>query len=165
MSSINNVYKLIATISLALGLTATNLYAAESSAYKHELGAVSANLTLNDGEKWVTDEALRGGMWKIRTVMEASLPEIHEGKFSNAKYGELAKKVGDEVSGAVANCKLESKTDAQLHLIIADIMGGVEVMEGKVKKVKRQVGVVKVLNGLDKYAAYFDHPDWKPIKH
>jgi hypothetical protein len=40
-----------------------------------------------------------------RTEIEASLPEIHEGKFSNAKYDGLATKVSEELSSVAANCK------------------------------------------------------------
>ena len=104
-------------------------------------------------------------MENIRKHMEASLHDIHEGKLSAAKYGELAKKVNGEVGGIVANCKLEPKADAQLHLVIADIGEGVEAMEGKAKKVKRQAGAVKVIGALEKYGAHFDHPGWQSSSH
>lgn len=60
---------------------------------------------------------------------------------------------------------LEPKADAQLHLIIADIGEGIEAMEGKAKKVKRQAGAIKVVGALEKYGSFFDHPGWQPIKH
>lgn len=165
MCSINSIWKLIATLGLAFGLPAASLHAADGGAHKHEHAAVAGKPALNEGKRWATDEALRNGMSNIRNAMEASLHEIHEGKFSNAKYGELAKKVGDEVGVVVSNCKLEPQADAQLHLVIADLLDGAEAMSGKVKKVARQSGAVKVLGALDKYATYFDHPDWKPIAH
>jgi hypothetical protein len=65
----------------------------------------------------------------------------------------------------VNNCKLEPKADAQLHLIIAEILEGVEAMEGKVKNLKRQDGAVKVIGALENYGTYFDDPSWNPIKH
>jgi hypothetical protein len=73
--------------------------------------------------------------------------------------------VNGEVGYMVSNCKLEPKADAQLHLVIAGIVEGVEAMEGKARKVKRQDGAVKVLGALEKYAAYFDDPGFKPIGH
>ena len=165
MSIKNGIWKLMAAAGLALGLAATGVSAAETSVHDHEHGAAPAKLLLNDGRKWATDEPLRKGMGNIRTAMEASLHEIHEGKLSGARYNDLAKQVNAEVGGIVANCKLEPKADAQLHLVIADMLQGAEAMQGKAKKVKRQTGAVTVLGALDKYATYFDHPNWEPIKH
>ena len=162
MKAMKGIWTLLAAAGLALGLAAGSLAA---DAHKHDHDAAPAKLELNNGKKWSTDEPLRQGMHNIRKLMDASLHDIHEGKLSAAKYGALAKKVNAEVGGIVANCKLEPKADAQLHLVIADIGEGVEAMEGKAKKVKRSAGAIKVLGALEKYGTYFDHPGWQPIKH
>ena len=163
MSIKNRIWKLMAAAGLALGVAATGASAVEKGAHEH--GAAPAKLMLNDGSKWATDAPLRKGMESIRSAIDASLHEIHAGKLSEAGYNDLAKRVNTEVGGVVANCKLEPKADAQLHLVIADMLQGAEAMEGKAKKVKRQAGAVTVLAALDKYATYFDHPNWEPIKH
>ena len=160
MSATNGIWKLIAATGLALGLAGTGM--AASDAHKH--GAETVKLSLDNGKKWATDAPLRKGMGNIYTQMQAALPEIHEDKLPVAKYNELAKKVGAEVGAIVAECKLEPKADAQLHLVIADMMAGLEAMEGKAAKVKRRAGAVKLLVALDQYGTHFDHPNWKPIK-
>jgi hypothetical protein len=38
-------------------------------------------------------------------------------------------------------------------------------MAGKVKKAKREDGAVKVIGALEKYATYFDDPQFRPIAH
>jgi hypothetical protein len=162
MKAMKGIWKLLTAAGLALGLAAGSLAA---DAHKHDHGAAPAKLELNNGKKWETDAPLRKGMESIRGSMDAALHDIHENKLSAAKYGELAKKVNGEVNGIVASCKLDPKADAQLHLVIADILEGVEAMEGKAKKVKRQAGAVKVIGALEKYGAYFDHPGWQPLKH
>lgn len=162
MSATNGIWKLIAAAGLALGLLATSVAAAEKDAHQH--GADAVKLTLDNGKKWATDAPLRTGMGNIRTEMQASLHAIHEGKLSAAKYNELGKKVSTEVGAIVAQCKLEPKADAQLHLVVADLLDGVETMQGKAPKVKRQAGAVKVVAALEKYGNYFDHPNWQPIK-
>lgn len=162
MNAIKGIWTLLAAAGLALGLSAGSLAA---DAHKHEHGAAPAKLELNNGKKWATDAPLRMGMEDIRKLMEASLHAIHEGKLSAAKYGALAKQVNAEVGGIVANCKLDPKADAQLHLVIADIGEGVEAMEGKAKKAKRQAGAVMVLGALEKYGAHFEHPGWQPLAH
>lgn len=167
MSAKQQLSKLLAVLGLTLGLAATSAWAAETAMrnHDHDHADAPARLSLNEGKKWATDESLRKAMANIRNAMDASLHDIHEGKLSSAKYGALARKVNGEVGYMVSNCRLEPKADAQLHLVIADILEGVEAMEGKVKKTKRQDGAVKVIGALEKYGAYFDDPGFKPIKH
>ena len=98
-------------------------------------------------------------------AMAAALPAIHTNKLSSAKYNALARKTSNEVAHIVANCKLDPQDDAQLHLIIADILSGVEAMQGKTKGTQRQTGAITVLGALEKYDVFFDHPGWKPITH
>ena len=64
------------------------------------------------------------------------------------KYGALATKVSTEVAGIVQNCKLEPEADAQLHLVIADIMAGVEALPG----VQRGTGRVSLENAALSFA-------------
>jgi hypothetical protein len=160
MNAMKGIWKLLAAAGLALGLATGSLAA---DAHKHEHGAAPAKLELNNGKKWATDAPLRKGMENIRNSIDAVHHEIHENKLSTAKYGELAKKVHGEVEGIIAGCKLDPKADAQLHLVIADILEGVEAMEGK-SKMKRG-GALKVGGALEKYASHFDHPGWQPLKH
>lgn len=151
---------LLATLGLSIGSVA----AAEHH-HGHEHGAAPARLVLNNGKKWPTDEALRQGMDNIRNSMAASLHGIHENKLSQAQYAELAKQMQGEIGNIVANCKLEPKADAQLHIVVADITEGAEAMASPAKKAKRQGGALRIIAALDKYSAYFDHPGWKAIAH
>jgi hypothetical protein len=154
-------------LALAFCFSAASALAAEPATAKHEHThhGTSAKLTLDNGKKWMIDEPLRKAMANIRNTIAASLGDIHGGKFSDAEYGDLARRIGGEVEYMVSNCKLEPKADAQLHLIIADILEGAGAMEGKRKKMKRQDGVVKVIGALEKYATYFDDAGWKPLDH
>jgi hypothetical protein len=152
---------LVAGLSLAAASHAT-------PTHKHDAHAdhgAPATLQLNAGKKWETDEALRKAMSSIRQSVAASLHEIHENRLPAAGYGVLAKKVENEVASIVSNCKLEPQADAQLHLIVAELLEGSEQMAGKIKKAKRQDGAVKVIGALEKYATYFDDPKFKPIAH
>lgn len=164
MTAIHRIWKRVALTTFALSLAATNLATAEISAHQHEPGA-SPTTKLNDGKKWATDAPLRKGMENIRAAMTTALPAIHINKLSSAKYNALAQKTSNEVAYIVANCKLDPQADAQLHLIIADILSGVEAMQGKTNGTKRQAGAVRLLGALEKYDTYFDHPGWKPITH
>lgn len=152
-------------LAAGFAFAATTCAAPTHSHEAHAEHGAPATLQLNDGKKWETDAALRQAMDSLRQIMAASLPEIHESRLPVAGYSALARKVDSEVGNIVSNCKLEPKADAQLHLIVADLLTGSEQMAGKVKKAKRQDGVVKVVGALEKYASYFDHPNFKPLLH
>ena len=55
--------------------------------------------------------------------------------------------------------------DAQLHIVVADLLAGAEQMGGKVKQGKRVEGAVKVIGALDNYGKYFDDAGFQPIHH
>ncbi len=160
----NTITKLLTTLGLALGLAASGV-AAQSAGHAHEHGALPTRLELDAGKKWPTDATLRQAMEAIRANMQAALPGIHEHRFSAQQYGALASKLGAEVVAIVANCKLDPKADAQLHLVISELIEGIEAMEGKSRKAKREAGAIKVVAALDQYGRYFDHEGWQALEH
>lgn len=157
-------WKYITAACLAFGLAIAPLHATAINVHQ-EHGDSPAKLTLNNGKKWQTDEALRKGMDRIRMSMKTSMPAIHKGTLTNIAYDKLSQQVEKEVKFIVVNCKLDPYADAQLHLIIADIMDGTAAMQGKKVNVSRQEGAAKVLDALNNYASYFDHPNWESIIH
>lgn len=120
-------------------------------------------LTLNDGKKWATDNSLRQGMERIRDALSAELPAIHSGKATAEQYQALAQKVNDQLAFMVKNCKLEPKADAVLHLILADIITGADILQARQGGEAHQ-GAVKIVHALENYAGYFDHPGWQGLK-
>lgn len=153
---------LVAATALALGFWT---HAIAQAAHTHRPDAVVQALTLNAGQRWATDEHLRKAMGTIRDGMNASLQDIHRGTLADAKYGALAEMVNAEVSFMVSNCRLEPKADAQLHLLIAELLEGADAMAGKRTQGTRQHGAQKVIGALEDYDTYFDDPGWKPLQH
>lgn len=135
---------------------------AQATAHGHD-AATTHQLTLNEGRKWATDAPLRAGMGRIRGLVEPQLRAAHAGKLTPAQYRELAAKVETEVAGIVANCKLEPKADAMLHIVIADIGAGTDTMAGKDPHAGPASGVVKVAQALNQYGSHFDDPGFKPV--
>ena len=152
---------------LCMTFAGTSLAATTHTGHEHknEQGTAAKTLQLNAGKKWETDAALRQAMSNIRQAMAGELHEIHENRLSARGYGKLAQKVEAEVGNIVANCKLGAQADEQLHIVIVELLGGTEHMAGKFKGGKRQNGAVHVIGALEKYAAYFDDPGFKPIEH
>jgi hypothetical protein len=151
-----------AAAAMAAALSAPAL--AQTAMHDHS-AAAPHNLTLNQGHKWASDEPLRAGMGRIRGLVEAQLGAAHAGKLTPVQYRELATRIETEVGGIVANCKLEPKADAMLHLVIADIGAGTDTMAGKDAKARPALGLVKVAQAVNQYGSHFDHPGFKPIRN
>ncbi|NML18559.1 hypothetical protein [Azohydromonas caseinilytica] len=152
----------VATAAMAAALSAPVL--AQTATHDHSAAALH-KLTLNQGRKWATDEPLRAGMERIRGLVEPQLGAAHAGKLTPAQYRKLATQVETEVGGIVANCKLEPKADAMLHLVIADIGAGTDAMAGKDAKTRPALGLVKVAESLNQYGSHFDHPGFERIRN
>ena len=123
----------------------------------HAGGAV-ANLQLDEGRKWATDEPLRAGMAAIRDAFDADHPAIHHGEQTDAQYEALAGRIETQVQSIVANCRLPPAPDANLHYIIADLMQGVGFMRGQDPARSRHAGAARVHGALIAYGEFFDDP-------
>lgn len=148
---------------LALALSSPLAVLAASDAHDHGKSAPH-KLELNAGKKWGTDDALRKAMSGIQTSVAQTLPAAHAGKASAADYDGFGKDVTAQVNYMVENCKLDPQADAQLHIIVADLMAGVEAAQGKHGEKKRASGVVKVAQAANAYGKHFDHAGWKAIQ-
>jgi len=152
----------VAAAAMAVALSTPAL--AQAATHGHD-GAEPLRLTLNQGRKWATDEPLRAGMGRIQKLVEPQLAAAHAGKLTPAQYAQLATQVETEIGGIVANCKLEPKADAMLHLVIADIGEGTDAMAGKNPRVRPALGLVKVAQAVNQYGSHFDDPGFRPIRN
>jgi hypothetical protein len=123
----------------------------------------AASLTLNNGAKWQTDDVFRTEMTAIRNLMQAAVKPIHaEPGYSADEYKALAANIDKEIGNIVAKCKLPREVDDQAHLVLVQILAGTDLMKKDGDRIK---GAVKVIQGLQSYEKFFDHPDWKPLEH
>jgi hypothetical protein len=129
---------------------------------KHGQG-VPHKLELNAGKKWATDEPLRKAMSALRESVVGALAVVHSGKETPATFEATSKEIASQISYMVANCKLEPKADAQLHVLIGDMLKGAEVLEGKQPGVQKAEGLVTVARALNAYGEHFSHPGWQAI--
>ena len=146
-------------LSLAVAVTPQ----AFSAEHAHEHGSHgSLSLELNQGEKWKTDAPLRKGMETIRSEMAGHLGQIHSDSLAGAEYLTLANKVQGQVQYMFANCELPPSADAQLHILLARMLEGVEQMRSE--SGQRQ-GAVQVVQALGAYGDHFEHSGWQGLHH
>ncbi len=135
-----------AAIALAFALAFAGPAAAAEAPHEHGHGTGEARLVLDHGRKWQTDAPLRKGMENIRAVLA-----------TRQKPEALAELINAEVAYIVQNCKLPEEADAQLHLLIAELLAGADAMKGE----HPREGAERVARALDRYGELFDHPGWR----
>jgi hypothetical protein len=149
MFEVKNARGVMLALTLVLASSGAAFAAQE---HKHEHGASTAKLVLNQGKKWPTDEPLRKGMDNIRAAISAE-----------KDYEALARKISGEIAYIVQNCKLGKDADEQLHIVLAELIEGVESIEGRHKGETLREGVERIVRALNDYGGHFDHKGWKPL--
>ncbi len=149
-------------LAIALALPLTTL-AGEAAKHAHS-AAAQTQLELNAGKEWTTDAPLRQAMSNIRSTVTTALPAAHGGKLTPAQYDTFGNDVTAQITYIVQNCKLDPAADEQLHIIVGDIMNGIDTAAGKQPDQKRALGVVQIAQALNSYGKYFDQADWKAVK-
>ena len=108
-------------------------------------------LQLNAGQKWQTDQPLREGMERIRGLVGAANPS------GGSSMEARANGIRQHVDYLVANCKLAPAADATLHVMIADLLEGADLVT---KKNDPQRGITVMRKALETYPKYFEHAGW-----
>lgn len=155
------------TLSLTLFvLLSAPLFAFSAGQHHHGSAATASHpitLELKDGMKWPTDLPLRKGMSAIREITAATIASAHANKATDATYDDAARRIDREVASIVQNCKLDPAADAQLHVVISEIMASSGVMAGKAPAKPRMDGLHRVAEALDAYGTHFAHAGWKRL--
>ncbi|TDQ38183.1 hypothetical protein [Thiopseudomonas denitrificans] len=157
----SNLFKCVAVTGLALSLGSVSAFtmAAEE---EHDHGQAITEMQLNNGSKWGIDAPLSQAMAKISQAINAEVESIHADTLAQENYVALASEINTQVAYMIENCELEPAADAQLHIIIHDLMDGSASMENQSSA---RNGAVKVINALGNYANYFDDPKFQPVAH
>lgn len=158
MSMKKRMCSLGAAIALMTG--GIDLVGAAEHAHYHDAGGGEAPALSLDaaGKRWTTDAPLREAMGRIHDAVTQALPKVHKDALDGAGYEALATRIDSEVAYMVSHCKLAPDADAQLHLVIAEMMAGADIMRGKTEGQPPRRGVIQVKKALGLYAEYFDDP-------
>ncbi len=125
---------------------------------EHNEHSDHAALSLNEGNKWSTDEPLRKSMQAIDELMipiQATAPD----HLLDSKQGKaIALKVRQQVDYMITHCELEPKADAALHVLIGDLLVGANELQVPGTSPS---GVSRIDQVLEQYPRYFEHPGWQ----
>lgn len=128
------------------------VYHLHGHGYSH---GASGGLQLDVGQKWETDQPLRIGMERIRELVGAAKPSG-----SSSDMQALAKGIQQQVDYLTANCRLPPAADETLHIMIADLLEGADLVT---RKNDQQLGIAVMRKALDTYPKYFNHAGWRGL--
>ena len=151
---------LLATlVSLAIG--AALPAAAQSHEHHHEAPAATLQLDAG-GAKGQTDKPVRQAMGVMRTEFAGKLHAIHTGSLGKDGYAALGKTIEAQIAVIVSNCKLGTKADAMLHIVIGELMQAADVLQGKAAG-EPAPAAHQAVEALNAYGKHFRHPGWRTI--
>ena len=153
-----NLVSALLAIGLTLGISGGAVAAESHSHDGHDAGKME--LTLDDGKKWKGDDSLRKAMGEIRVAIASRLDEIHENRLPAKEYKALAKSVQGQIDYMVENCDLPVAEDEQLHIVLNQIIEGIDEME---EGSHPRNGAVKIVQAHNAYGKYFKHLGWQPL--
>ena len=154
----------IVVLPISLSHAETHAHGHADEAHHHHAASATA-MQLDNGSQWITGAPLRKAMATVSNEMRALLPAIHEDQLAVEQYEAIAATVNEQVTYIIENCGLEGEADAQLHLVIADLMAGANTMQGKVDDKARRDGAVRVVGALNNYGTYFDDASFEKLEH
>lgn len=120
-------------------------------------GGAPLKLELNDGKKWATDQPLRDGMHRMHQAVIPAYGAFNNKNLSADEAKQLTATIRAEIDGLIKNCKLDPKADAMLHIVIADLLTGAQLIS---ENPMDENGIPKIVGALHAYAEHFDHPNF-----
>ena len=150
----------IAVAALALG---ADRFAFAEDEHHHHAAGEPKKLSLDHGKKWATDEPLRANMTAIRAALSEKKAAIHHGTLAPDDYKALGTTIEAKVATIVAECKLAPAADANLHVVVAELLAAADTMQGK-SSTTPAAGASQAVQAVNRYGKYFDHPGWKALK-
>lgn len=131
---------------------------AEASAQdgRHDHAPAGESAQETPATRFATDAPLRKGMGEIRKAVDA-LNHYERGHMGSEQAVEFAGTIRQQVDYLIANCKLDPKADAALHVIIARLASSAQALQSDPKDL---TSIPPMREALQQYAVQFDDPDW-----
>jgi len=130
----------------------------DHAAHAHEHADADAGTLTRDGDKpWETDAPLRRGMTEIRVASAMLAPAYGARQMSAAQGQQLSEALRGSVATMIAQCQLAPAADANLHIILGQILAAASALESDPLSAQ---GLPAITAALADYGHYFNHPGW-----
>lgn len=151
---------LLAILLVGLGVGGWMLLHRAHETGVHDHDGEAAVLSLNNGQRWETDLPLRTGMQRIREAVDQTALTRGSRPLTPAEANALSASVQENVTYLIENCKLPPEADANLHVLITELLTGAARLASNPAAGD---GIEQITRALRHYPVYFNHPGWAPL--
>lgn len=126
---------------------------AQKEAHAEEEHAESTKiLSLNNGEKWQSDESTRNHAMKLSTIFNAFANRSRAGI---ADYQSLATEAQTELNGLIKDCKMSGPDHDALHLWLEPILNSTAELKGINSMEEAELVVAAITVDINNFSNYF----------
>ncbi|HJV26777.1 MAG TPA: hypothetical protein VJ673_13905 [Aromatoleum sp.] len=150
-----NLVTIAAIAVVALSATA----ASASRAGSTDLPANNGPVAIEAARGWRPDERVRIGMDDIRGAIIA----VQSARPDAAQLENLGHKIESRVTPLIACCTGSTAAERHLHMLLAEMADGTDLMRRAANVEGRRMGLLKVMQALNLYGVLFQHPGWRPL--
>ena len=152
------LFSLLLALASPLAPAAEHAHHAPAAGQGHATEGLA--LSLNQGQRWQTDAALRQGMTRLHELLQPQLGAIRQHTLPAATAAQLGRQIEQQVAEIVANCKLDTKADAMLHRVIAALQASASAMQQARSAHQAVQGARQAVAAVNGYGRHFQHPGW-----
>lgn len=146
----------------ALSFTSVQAQVQEHAAHEHA-EHVKMQLKLDhNNQRWATDAPLRKGMERIQAAVNQAQLMATNIKLDGTQAAELVTANDDAIAYIFQNCNLEPRADANLHILLSQLIAANSAMKTDANAV---ASLAQMQAALDAYPKYFNHPEWQAKDH
>lgn len=113
--------------------------------------------------RWRPAEEVRGGIDDIRALVAASFGAGPGRPLDAVRFAELGRTIEARVSQLIACCTKDETSARHLHMLLAEMADGTQLMRRAGNVDARRMGLLKVVQALNLYGTLFDHPGWRAL--
>jgi hypothetical protein len=124
-------------------------------------GTPSSQSAAPQAKQWETDAAVRQGMGNILKTLQPEQENIEKKRLGTADYQRLGKALDQQIKQFLNVRQLSKEAEKPFHTVVMlDLTHAVELMQISPKVELQRVAALGVLQTLQHYGEYFQHPGW-----
>ncbi|NMG75948.1 hypothetical protein [Aromatoleum diolicum] len=113
--------------------------------------------------RWRVEPAVRHGIDDIRLAIDSRIAARGDSGLTRETFGELGVAIDDRVTRLVSCCIKPGPAGRHLHMLLAEMVDGTDLMKRATTVDGRRLGLLKVIQALNLYGTLFIHPDWRAL--
>jgi len=118
-----------------------------------EENTLKDHLTLNNGQKWITDESTRKNVEEMQEIVEAL---EKEGIHTVDEYNEAGKKIQNSADKLIQGCRMSGKEHEMLHEWLLPLLSDIKTLTTSGEMANAQKAFLQIDQRLHRFNLFFE---------